>query len=92
MRKKDGMPDEEIPIAMYNHGWIINYAAMLDDVDRAFGTLLDAIDELGIEEETYVIFTSDNGGGFRGNAPLKAVKAVFMKAEFACHPWFVALV
>ena len=47
---------------------------MLDDVDRAFGTLLDAIDELGIEEETYVIFTSDNGGGFRGNAPLKAGK------------------
>ena len=72
--KKDGMPDEEIPIAMYNHGWIINYAAMLDDVDHAFGTLLDAIDELGIKEETYVIFTSDNGGGFRGNAPLKAGK------------------
>ena len=72
--KKDGMPEEEIPIAMYNHGWIINYAAMLDDVDRAFGALLDAIDKLGIEEETYVIFTSDNGGGFRGNAPLKAGK------------------
>ena len=72
--KKDGLPDEEIPIAMYNHGWIINYAAMLDDVDRAFGTLLDVIDELGIDEETYVIFTSDNGGGFRGNAPLKAGK------------------
>ena len=70
--KKDGKPDEEIPLAMYNHGWIINYAAMLDDVDRAFGTLLDAIDKLGIEKETYVIFTSDNGGGFRGNAPLKA--------------------
>ena len=72
--KKDGLPDEEIPIAMYNHGWIINYAAMLDDVDRAFGTLLDAINKLGIDEETYVIFTSDNGGGFRGNAPLKAGK------------------
>ena len=72
--KKDGKPDEEIPLAMYNHGWIINYAAMLDDVDRAFGTLLDAIDKLGIEKETYVIFTSDNGGGFRGNAPLKAGK------------------
>ena len=72
--KKDGKPDEEIPLAMYNHGWIINYAAMLDDVDRAFGTLLDAIDKLGIEKETYVIFTSDNGGGSRGNAPLKAGK------------------
>ena len=72
--KKDGMSDEEIPIVMFNHGWIINYAAMLDDVDRAFGTLLDAIDKLGIEGVTYVIFTSDNGGGFRGNAPLKAGK------------------
>ena len=72
--KKDGMPDEEISVAMYNHGWIINYAAMLDDVDRAFGSLLDTIDKLGIEEETFVIFTSDNGGGFRGNAPLKAGK------------------
>ena len=72
--KKDGMPDEEISLAMYNHAWIINYAAMLDDVDRAFGTLLDAIDKLGIQKETYVIFTSDNGGGFRGNAPLKAGK------------------
>jgi arylsulfatase A-like enzyme len=72
--KKDGLPDEEIPIAMYNHGWIINYAAMLDDVDRAMGTLLESIDDLGIRENTYFIFTSDNGGGFRGNAPLKQGK------------------
>ena len=73
-QKKDDLPEKEIPIAMYNHGWIINYAAMLDDVDRAFGTLLDAIEELGIKENTYVVFTSDNGGGFRGNNPLKAGK------------------
>ena len=59
---------------MYNHGWIINYAAMLDDMDRATGTLLDAIDDLGIAENTFVIFTSDNGGGFRGNAPLRGGK------------------
>jgi arylsulfatase A len=73
-QKKDDLPDEEIPIGTYNHGWIINYAAMLDDTDRAFGTLLDAIEELGIKENTYVVFTSDNGGGFRGNNPLKAGK------------------
>jgi arylsulfatase A-like enzyme len=72
--KKDGLPDEEISIAMYNHGWIINYAAMLDDVDRAMGTLLESINDLGIRENTYFIFTSDNGGGFRGNAPLKQGK------------------
>ncbi len=73
-QKKDDTAEEEISIAMYNHGWIINYAAMLDDVDRAFGSLLDAIDELGIADNTYVILTSDNGGGFRGNAPLKGGK------------------
>ena len=73
-QKKDDLAEEDIPLATYNHGWIINYAAMLDDTDRAFGRLLDAIEELGIKEHTYVIFTSDNGGGFRGNHPLKSGK------------------
>ena len=73
-QKKDDTPEESVSISMYNHGWIINYAAMLDDMDRATGTLLDAIDELGIAENTFVIFTSDNGGGFRGNAPLRGGK------------------
>ena len=73
-QKKDDTPEELVSISMYNHGWIINYAAMLDDMDRATGTLLDAIDELGITENTFVIFTSDNGGGFRGNAPLRGGK------------------
>ena len=72
--KKDDSPEEDISISVYNHGWIINYAAMLDDLDRALGTLLDSIDRLGIADNTYVILTSDNGGGFRGNAPLKAGK------------------
>ena len=73
-QKKDDLPEEDVSISMYNHGWIINYAAMLDDMDRALGTLLDSIDRLGIAGNTYVILTSDNGGGFRGNAPLKGGK------------------
>ncbi len=73
-QKKDDTTEESVSISMYNHGWIINYAAMLDDMDRATGTLLDAINELGIAENTFVIFTSDNGGGFRGNAPLRGGK------------------
>ena len=47
---------------------------MVDDTDRAFGDLLDHLKALGIEENTYVIFTSDNGGGLRGNAPLSGAK------------------
>ena len=73
-QKKDDLPEEDVSISMYNHGWIINYAAMLDDMDRALGALLDSIDRLGIAGNTYVILTSDNGGGFRGNAPLKGGK------------------
>jgi arylsulfatase A-like enzyme len=55
--------------------WILNYAAMIEDLDTTFGTLLQTLTELGIEDRTYVFFTSDNGGGLRGNAPLRGAKA-----------------
>jgi len=51
------------------------YAAMIEDLDTGFGMLLDKLDQLGIADNTYVIFTSDNGGGFRSNAPLRGGKA-----------------
>ena len=51
------------------------YAAMAEDLDTGLGLLLDKIDSLGIADKTYVIFTSDNGGGFRGNKPLRGGKA-----------------
>jgi arylsulfatase A-like enzyme len=35
---------------------------MLEDLDTAIGKLLDAIDELGIRDNTYVILFADNGG------------------------------
>jgi len=51
------------------------YAAMTENLDTGLGMLLDKIDSLGIAHETYVIFTSDNGGGFHGNGPLRGGKA-----------------
>ena len=71
---KDYVPEEEIPVGMYTNGWLINYAAMIEDTDTAFGHILDTLDDLGIADNTYVIFTSDNGGGFRGNNPLRGGK------------------
>ena len=68
----DYLPEDEIPD--FKHNWLLNYAAMIDDTDRAFGDLLDHIEALGIDDNTYVIFTSDNGGGLRGNAPLQGAK------------------
>ena len=71
---KDYAPEKEIPVGMYTNGWLINYAAMIEDTDTAFGYILDALDELDIAGNTYVVFTSDNGGGFRGNHPLRGGK------------------
>lgn len=38
------------------------YAAMIADLDRSIGTLLDAYDSMNLGKNTYLIFTSDNGG------------------------------
>ncbi len=38
------------------------YAAMIEAMDQAIGTVLAALDEMGLEKNTVVIFTSDNGG------------------------------
>jgi arylsulfatase A-like enzyme len=41
----------------------ITHAAMVEEMDQTVGDVLDALQEKGEIENTYVIFTSDNGGG-----------------------------
>lgn len=52
------------------------YAAMIEEMDHAVGRVLGALDELGIADETFVVFTSDNGayGGVGDSRPLRADK------------------
>jgi arylsulfatase A-like enzyme len=52
------------------------YAAMVESVDDSVGRILRAVKDMGIEENTLVIFTSDNGGMWKAtsNAPLRANK------------------
>lgn len=38
------------------------YAAMTEDLDTSIGRILQKLDELGLSENTVVVFTSDNGG------------------------------
>ena len=38
------------------------YAAMIRALDRGVGTVLTGLEELGLSDDTIVIFTSDNGG------------------------------
>jgi len=38
------------------------YAAMVEHVDNSVGRILDEVDELGLSENTLVVYFSDNGG------------------------------
>lgn len=38
------------------------YAAMVESMDAAVGTVLDALEENGVADDTIVVFFSDNGG------------------------------
>jgi arylsulfatase A-like enzyme len=60
------------------------YAAMVESMDDAVGTLLDTLDRLGLSDNTIIVFTADNGGNMynevdgttpTSNAPLRGGKA-----------------
>ncbi len=61
------IPDSDPAVAFYkDKDWSEkrkNYAAMTTLFDRQFGELMAFLKELGIDEQTLVIFCSDNGGG-----------------------------
>ena len=53
------------------------YGAAVEHIDHTTGVLLDTLTELGIDENTLVLFVSDNGSGARNggsNAPLRGNK------------------
>ena len=51
-------------------------SAMTEDLDTGVGALLDKLDELGVADNTYVIYSSDHGQatGTSGNMPLTSGK------------------
>jgi arylsulfatase A-like enzyme len=76
-----------------------SYAALLAQLDESTGRILALLDELGLAEETLVIFSSDNGGiagyGAAGaaaghriahNAPLRAGKGSLYEGGIRV-PW-----
>ncbi len=44
------------------------YAAMIEHLDRSVGRLMARLTELGLDESTLVVFTSDNGGQISNEA------------------------
>lgn len=52
------------------------YAAMIEETDRSVGVIIDKLEQLGLRDDTLVIFISDNGGhgSYTSNAPLRGAK------------------
>ncbi len=44
------------------------YAGMIETMDQAVGIVLDQLEQLGLADNTVVVFTSDNGGVSSGDA------------------------
>ena len=59
----DKYQNKGAPDRAYSQGW----AGMLEELDSGIGRILDELDALGISDNTYVVFTTDNGG--RGTVP-----------------------
>lgn len=53
------------------------YAAMVSSVDDGVGRVLDALEKKGLDEDTIIVFLSDNGGARNNasdNGPLRGLK------------------
>lgn len=70
------------------------YAGLVEGMDDAVGEVLNALDEMGLAENTIVVFTSDNGGVAAGDAfatsnlPLRAGKGYQFEGGIR-EPYFI---
>jgi len=70
------------------------YAAMVEAMDQAVGTVLDQLDASGVAENTVVVFTSDNGGlstsegSPTSNLPLRGGKGWVYEGGIR-EPWII---
>jgi len=70
------------------------YAAMVEAMDEAVGTVLDQLDASGVTDNTIVVFTSDNGGlstsegSPTSNLPLRGGKGWVYEGGIR-EPWII---
>ncbi|HAW97019.1 MAG TPA: sulfatase [Opitutae bacterium] len=85
----DYLPPNQIAKARKTSAWRLQYAAMIDEVDAGMGKMMEVLEKSGELENTYVIYTSDNGGGLGPNGPLSWGKAQLFEGGLRV-PWVVA--
>ncbi len=55
------------------------YGDVIEEIDHSTGKILEALKEAGVDDNTVIVFTSDNGGIRRNNHPLSGGKATIME-------------
>lgn len=87
-KKRDALAIGDVPHIREGDGWTkllqedAAYASMVEAMDENVGRIIETLRETGLDENTWIIFTSDNGGlstlnrknAPTGNGPLRAGK------------------
>ena len=72
--------DDGVAILHYDGGTLATYAEMVTYMDAQIGRILARLTELGMDENTVVVFTSDNGGErFSDNWPFTGMKTELLE-------------
>jgi arylsulfatase A-like enzyme len=73
-------PGSDLDIVHFDGGTMETYAAMVTSMDTNIGRILARVRELGMEQDTVVVFTSDNGGErFANNWPFTGMKTELLE-------------
>jgi len=75
-------PTDKVELNLFERERKVLYGAMLEEADQNLGLLMDELEQAGELDNTYIIFTSDNGSeciprtkaGRRNNGPLQEGK------------------
>lgn len=86
--------EKRLPIRLHQDNPV--YAGLIASMDDAVGVVLDRLKELGLDKNTIVIFTSDNGGVASGdnystsNSPLRGGKGYQWEGGIR-EPYFISV-
>ncbi len=71
---------DDLDIVHFDGGTMETYAGMVTSMDMNIGRILNRLAELGMEQDTVVVFTSDNGGErFSNTWPFSGMKTELLE-------------